>query len=49
MQCVVILLRYINEMGVRGMNDLGMGRMGILCELLEIEVDDEEDGNTPKM
>jgi hypothetical protein len=26
-----------------------MGRMGILCELLEIEVDDEEDGNTPKM
>lgn len=49
MRRAAILLRHINELGVRGVNDLGMERMGDLCKVLEVEVDDEEDENTPKM
>ncbi|KIL83947.1 hypothetical protein FAVG1_12854 [Fusarium avenaceum] len=49
MRRAAILLRHINELGVRGINDLGMERMEDFCKVLEVEVDDEEDENTPKM
>jgi chromosome segregation ATPase len=49
MRRAAILLRHVNELGVRGVNDLGMEKMRDLCKLLDVEVDDEEDENTPNM